>query len=227
MNLRLDHVFILTEADAPAGDKLVQAGLPEGAGRSHKGQGTTNRRFEFSNGMLELLWVHDAEESLNGLAAGLKFVERATNLNTETSACPFGIILGPCDSPPHTDSADPETVPFSGWTYQPDFFPPPTAFHVGTNSDILSEPLCVYAPFFRAPVIEPNNSAEPKPFQRVTQTDFSIASEFLSETLAAVSKAAGLKLTVGNEHLMQITFDHGHCGMQRDLRPALPLIIYW
>lgn len=229
MSLRLDHVFILTQSDARAGDRLVQLGMPESAGRSHKGQGTTNRRFEFSNGMLELLWVHNVKEAVNGPAAGLNFLERCNDLNTEAGACPFGIILGPSDSSVRSDSSagvDSTIEPFSGWEYQPDYFPPPTAFHVGMNSEILSEPLCVYAPFFRAPVIE-NKSAELQSFQRVTQTELMVACDALSETLVAANKAAGLRLKAADEHLMQITFDDGRLGMRCDLRPGLPLIILW
>ncbi len=59
----LDHLFIFTDIDAPAADRLVSFGLTEGTSNVHPEQGTACRRFFFHNCMLELLWVHDPEEA--------------------------------------------------------------------------------------------------------------------------------------------------------------------
>ena len=77
MNLELDHVFILVEPEAEVADLLLAQGIREGRGNKHPGQGTSNRRFYFSNGMLEFLWIHDAEEALNGSGRDLCLPERA------------------------------------------------------------------------------------------------------------------------------------------------------
>ena len=108
----LDHVFILTDMEAPGADKLVEFGLIEGSPNVHPGQGTANRRFFFKNVMLELLWVTDKEES------------RASDLSVLCDrahppiASPFGICLRPVDTPP-------EAPPFSGWHYTPSYLPAP------------------------------------------------------------------------------------------------------
>lgn len=51
----IDHVFICTSRGATAAELLKRAGLREGTPNVHPGQGTTCRRFFFSNFMLELL----------------------------------------------------------------------------------------------------------------------------------------------------------------------------
>ncbi len=52
MNLELDHTFILVKPEAKVADLLLSLGMEESFSREHQGQGTSNRRFEFSNGML-------------------------------------------------------------------------------------------------------------------------------------------------------------------------------
>jgi len=219
VNLRLDHVFILTEVGAAVADQLVSIGLQESFGRVHKGQGTANRRFEFGNGMLELVWVHNAHEAMSGPGAMLRLAERAAHLNDRATS-PFGIVLGPADSN--------SELPFSGWSYQPDYFAPPMAFHVGKNSERLAEPLCIYAPFFKAPDKgDQEISSSQTDFSNITQITLSVACDALSDQLTAVSFARGLQIVACEEHLMELTFDHSRQGMRKDLRPDLPLVINW
>ena len=220
MKLRVDHVFILTGAGAPAADKLVSYGLAESFGRVHKGQGTSNRRFEFSNSMLELLWVHDEQEAMTGSGAMLHLAERVAGIGD--NACPFGIILSP-------SNGNDRDLPFTGWSYQPDYFEPPMAFHIGSDSEQLSEPLCVYAPFFKATPkqkqLPEQSPSPPGGFGQVTQIRLTVASDVLSDQLAAVSGAPGLQISTGTEHLMELSFDHSRQGISADFRPDLPLII--
>ncbi len=219
MNLCLHHFFILTEVEAPAAAKLLSLGLQESFGRVHQGQGTANRRFEFNNGMLELLWVHDSQEALSGPGAMLRFAERTSQL--KDGASPFGIILCPLDG---NDGG----LPFNGWKYQPDYFTPPMAFHVGENSELLTEPLCIYAPFFKAS----DNSDEIKSplnngFANISHVNLSVACYALSDQLLAANTAHGLQIEASDEHLMELTFDHCRQGLREDFRPDLPLIIHW
>jgi len=85
MALELHHLFILTGAGAPQADFLSDLGLIEGARNSHPGQGTANRRFFFSNTMLELLYLRDAEEAANGPGNRLRIVDRTA----DCTASPF------------------------------------------------------------------------------------------------------------------------------------------
>jgi hypothetical protein len=91
--MHLHHFFIATSDIAPLQAKLDSAGLKDGAGRVHPGQGTQNIRYFFDNAYLELLFAHD--ESELGSAA-----VKPTGLNeriawTKTGACPFGFGLKP------------------------------------------------------------------------------------------------------------------------------------
>lgn len=212
MNLELDHFFILTDKPREAGDLLVSLGLEESFSRDHKGQGTSNRRFEFSNGMLEILYVRDSEEANNGPARNLRFPERVQKPN----ASPFGVILT------RTDNLDLGT-PFSGWEYQPDYFEPPNAFHIGNNSEIIEEPLCIYVPFV-GPV---SRSKEIGKFKSISNVHMSIPVGEMSKTLHSLKSTRRLEIETGNDHLVVVTLDGGSCGMSEDFRPNLPLIIHW
>jgi hypothetical protein len=212
VKLELDHFFILTDKPRETGDLLVTMGLNEGFSRDHMGQGTSNRRFEFSNGMLEILYVRDAEECNNGPAKNLKFTERVVN----ERASPFGLILVRADD----SNLD---MPFSGWEYQPDYFEPPKAFHVGDNSDVLEEPLCIYAPFI-GPVIRRKEAGK---FKSISSVQFSVQLDELSETLRSIQKTDRLQVEPGSAHLAMMTLDDGCSGSSKDFRPDLPLIINW
>ena len=212
MDLELDHIFILTDKPKEAGDLLVSMGLDESFSRDHKGQGTSNRRFAFSNGMLEILYVRDSEEANNGPAKNLRFPER---IQTE-NASPFGIVL--------TRTNDSKLgMPFSGWKYQPDYFEPPNAFHVGDNSEILEEPLCIYVPFI-GPV---SRIEEIGTFKFISNVQVSVPLGNMSDTLRTLQSADRLKIELGSEHMVMLTLDNGRSGLSKDLRPVLPLIINW
>jgi len=214
MNLELHHFFILVEPEAKVADLLVELGLKEGARNKHDGQGTSNRRFYFSNGMLEFLWIHNKEEAVNGPGRDLRFTERANG----PQASPFGVIFTRKDN----SNLD---MPFEGWKYKPDYFEPPWAFHVGANSNNLLEPLCFYMPF-----IEPTTSAcktEEGTFKSISQVKICTPSEPTSDVLEVADTADRLSIEHGNQHLMEITFDDWRCGRTSDLRPDIPLIINW
>ena len=103
MSFELDHFFILTSPGAPQAELLSGIGLIEGSPNDHPGQGTANRRFFFSDSMLELIYIRDANEAANGPGSRLGFVERAK----DPSASPFGLIF---KEVPKSSGA-----PFPGW----------------------------------------------------------------------------------------------------------------
>lgn len=212
LNLELDHFFILTEPEAKAGDLIASLGVKESFSRDHKGQGTSNRRFPVSNSMLELLWVRDEEEARTGPGKNLLLAERSKS----QAASPFGLIFT------RKDKAD-NALPFSGWNYQPDYFTPPMAFHVGENSNQVTEPLCIYAPF-----VEPiDRQIEKGTFQSISHVKVTVPSESISDTLLCASNSDSLDIALGAEHLLEVIFNAGVCGQSKDLRPDLPLIIRW
>ncbi|RMF21946.1 MAG: hypothetical protein D6756_11480 [Cyanobacteria bacterium J083] len=217
MNLELDHVFILVKPEARVANLLIAKGFEEGTRNIHPGQGTSNRRFFFSNGMLELIWIRNAQEAQNGAGRDLLLPERDTN----TTASPFGVILRRKDS---IDSQS-SKMPFDGWSYQPTYFEPPNAFHVGANSINISEPLCIYVPFTL-----PKSSVN----QEKINSSFAISNVCIhtpsadrNEVLEAVDRADRLSIQYGQEHLMEIVLNDRSTKKIVDFRPQIPLIMYW
>ena len=213
MAIQLDHCFILTEPGAPQADFLVDIGMVEGTTNDHPGQGTANRRFFFENTALELLYIRDAEEAMNGPASRLRCVEQGA----ESGASPFGIVVRRTD-----DSAD---DPFPGWRYFPQYFGADKYFQVGENSNVLEEPLCICMP-----IMPPAPSGQPpprEPFTRVTELRISVPVNRPSAVLETVGGCERISLTPGAPHHMEIIFDDGRAGQAKDLRPDLPLVVNW
>ena len=112
---------------------------------------------------------------------------------------------------------------FDGWKYQPDYFDPPMAFHVGNNSNQINEPLCIYAPF-----VEPvEKKIEEGLFRSISHVKITVPSNSISDTLSKAKNADGLEIVLGEKHLMEVSFNVGACGLSKDFRPSLPLIIMW
>jgi hypothetical protein len=214
MNLELDHLFILLEPKAEGANRLLEQGFQEGPCNTHPGQGTANRRVYFANGMVEFLWVRDADEARSGPGRDLCFPERAA----DPDASPFGMIFVP-----GTDPVIPK-MPFPGWHYQPDYFPPPKGFHVGANSENLMEPLCFYFPFHVPGVPRPQPQRNP---QTISEVVISTPSTDTQGVLALASQCDRLSIQSANEHLMEITLDYHAVGQTQDFRPALPLVLHW
>ena len=214
MHLTLDHFFILVEPEAKVADQLVSLGMREGPGNRHQGQGTSNRRFYFSNGMLEFLWVHDENEANTGPGRNLHFPQRVKS----PRASPFGLVL-------HRKDNLSSEMPFNGWSYQPDYFAPPWAFHVGDNSENFLEPLCIYVPFMEPKTAEVKSGDGV--FKFITQVKIVTPSNPLSEILTAANGADRLSIESGAEHRMEVIFDDNRCNRTLDLRPDLPLVIFW
>lgn len=130
MTLGLDHIFICTQVGAPEAQALVEAGFVEGSRNVHPGQGTSNRRFFFQHGFLELLWVHDPSEATSDRTAPTRLWERWSQRGSHAN--PFGICFAP-------QSTAPASIPFSAWTYEPIYLPASKRIHFAQGTT-LSEP---------------------------------------------------------------------------------------
>lgn len=213
MKLAIHHFFILVKPDGNEAELLRQAGMIESPGRVHKGQGTQNRLFHFANATLELLWVHDREEACHGPARDLKLYERSEN----PAASPFGLIF--CRQ---TEAGD--SMPFPGWHYQPDYFDPPTGFHVADTSVDTKEPLCIYMPF-----IAPGDTGPGRvegAYQLLSNITVTVAGATLSPILQQLNETDRLSILPGQAPLLTLTFDAGAQGHRIDFRPTLPLVIH-
>jgi len=213
MNIELDHFFILTDPGASQADLLSGIGLIEGPRNDHPGQGTANRRFFFSNTALEFLYVSDADEAAHGHGSRLRFPDRTQN----TSASPFGLIVRAT-----SESTD---VPFPGWRYCPEYFRSDQCFHVGENSDLLEEPLCICMPL-DMPLPE-DQLRLANPDMTVTELRLSVPIVQPSLTLEAIADCEGISLRLNEPHRLELVFNEEEEGKSIDMTPDLPLIVRW
>ena len=213
MTIELDHFFILTGPGAPQAELLSEIGLIEGTPNDHPGQGTANRRFFFADSMLELAYVQDTNEAVNGPGSRLRIAERAANAGTS----PFGIVV--------RASQESALEPFPGWCYRPDYLENGKYFHIGENSGLLEEPLCIYVPFKL-----PAATGQPlpaDPFTSVTEICISVPVSHPSVVLETLAQCERISLRLNEPHRLEIVFNQGKQGNFRDLRPDLPLLIRW
>ncbi len=213
MTIELHHFFILTDPGAPEADLLSEIGLIEGACNDHPGQGTANRRFFFRNSMLELLYVRDPNEATNGRGSRLRFVERTA----DAKASPFGLIVKATDKL--------ASLPFPGWRYCPEYFQSDQCFHVGDNSDLLQEPLCICMPLGLSLLesqLPPQNSN-----RTVTEIRISVPVVRPSLTLEAMAECEGVTLRLNEPHRLELVFNEEQEGKSNDMTPNLPLVVRW
>ena len=188
-------------------------GLTEGPRNDHPGQGTANRRFFFSNTALEFLFVCDSDEAAGGRGSRLRIPERAKS----SRASPFGLIVRATG-----ESAD---MPFPGWHYCPEYFRDDQCFHVGENSDLLEEPLCICMP---------RNLPSPdtrlwlaNPNMNLTELRISVPVVRPSSTLEAIADCERVSLQLNEPHRLELVFNDEEKGMEKDMTPELPLSFRW
>lgn len=214
MFFELDHFFICTDVGAPEAEALASFGFVEGPPNTHPGQGTANRRFFFDDAMLELLWVHDEAEAGSEPARRLHLLERWQG--RRAGASPFGVIFRP------VEAAAP-VPPFPGWTYRPVYLPEDLSFHIGQNSDDITEPFCVYVNF----VPQQRDSPQPEGFRTVTALRIYSPMTHKSAILEAAENAGAVRFLEGKAPLMEIGFAEERGGRVHDFRPGLPLRVCW
>lgn len=223
MAFEFDHLLLCTDIGAYAADHLISFGLVEGTSNTHPGQGTANRRFFFHNAMLELLWVQDAEEAKSEPIRPTRLWERWTN--RKDGACPFGICL-------RSGTVGGDTVAFSSRAYRPPYLPETLSIAVGTNSDLLAEPMLFQIPFGGRPDQYPTEKAQPLKhhvdLREITRVELvSPAAGNPSPEFQAVIDTNQVKVRVGVDYCVELGFDGEVQGHQVDFRPELPLIISW
>lgn len=213
MGAEVDHVFVCCDVGAPEAAALVAAGLTEGAPNTHPGQGTACRRFFFRNAYIELFWVHDPLEAQSDRARPTRLWDRWRQRGA--AASPFGIILRP-------GADDPTPVPpFPTWSYRPSYMPAGAAIEIAQGT-ALGEPELFYLGLARGR----GSAGHGGPPFDLTGVD--VWTRASRSPAAAALEAAGLvRFHVGEDHLMELTFDHAALGVSLDLRPTLPLTLRW
>ncbi|MEO0647160.1 MAG: VOC family protein [Cyanobacteria bacterium J06650_10] len=225
----LDHLFICTDINAPAANRLRELGLTEGLANRHPGQGTENRRFFFHNAMLELLWVYSPEEAQSEAIRRTHLWERWQQ-RSQRQICPFGLCLRPTAD--HS-AASPLSPLFSAWDFRPPYLPPSLSISVGNNSHLLAEPMLFQTPFSKRP--DQKSSEKLLPLNHalgLTELTGVVLSmpagvRQLSAELNAVLDATQIKLQEDSQYYVELLFDGETKKQQADLRPDLPLIIRW
>jgi len=179
MGYEIDHIFVLTDAGAPAADALLQLGFTEGPPSRHEGQGTANRRFFFDNAMLELLWVESVEDASGPVARPLLLAERW--IGRSNSASPFGICLRP-------NNAQTILPPFECYEYRPSYFPEGLVAHIGQGTP-LSEPLWFFMAHSRRSQASPLKP-HPAPEHRIGVSSITEVTITLPGTPSPITNAA-------------------------------------
>lgn len=217
----VDHVFILCSQGAPEAAGLLAAGLVEGSGNSHPGQGTACRRFFFHNAYLELLWVEDPRQAASAATWRTRLLERWTDRGQ--GASPFGIALRP------EVAGTPVEPPFATWPYTPRYLP--DGWSLAMASDVpLSEPQMFFMAFAQrpdAPFAPVRQSLEhPLGVQELTGVTIRVPYEDPWSPAARALATLGLvSWERGGEDLMELRFDGVEAGRSIDLRPGLPLVL--
>jgi hypothetical protein len=213
MRIELDHLFVCTNRGAPEAEKLVQLGLHEGPPNQHPGQGTANRRFAFTNAMIELFWVSDATEAQSPSTQRTLLWERWSG--REGNASPFGICLRPVD-PQDTEP------PFPAWEYRPAYLPDPLVMHIGDVG--IEEPMWVYLSFMRRAQREHWFIEHPIGIREITGLTLTSPVALRSPAARRIVESGVLSTRTGAASLLEIEFDSKRRKDHVDLRPHLPFI---
>ena len=232
MALFLDHLVVCTSAGAPEAEALTAAGLSEGPGNDHPGQGTACRRFGFRNAYLELLWVHDEAEARGPVTAPLRLWERWRG-RADGHTCPFGIGLRRDDGAA-AGGVDAGPAPFPTWPYRPRYLPRGMTMAVATNSAVLHEPILFLlpSPRLRSAAAAGDGDAltwrvHASGVRAVTRVSLTAPAAAPSAPLAAVAAAGIVERVAAAAHVLVLGFDGETAGRHVDLRPTLPLILRW
>ena len=213
MTYEIDHLMIMTDVGAPAANQLVEAGITEGAPNTHPGQGTTNRRFFFNNGMLEFIWVHDEDEATNNLTKPTYLLPRWQGRGK--SASPFGVCFRP------TSLELP--APFPSWDYKPEYLPEGMSMQIADTVNQIQEPFLFFASRLKAPDQKIEHSAG---MENITSVHIIHPYPNLSSpSIGAIQQLVSFE--AGNTHLLTVTFDDHNQGKTLDFQPDLPLIIHF
>jgi hypothetical protein len=194
VTLCLDHIFVCTSVGAPEAQALLDAGFVEGSRNVHPGQGTSNRRFFFEHGFLELLWVHDETEATSARTGPTRLWERWSL--RAGKANPFGICFSSQSEADHP-------LPFASWAYEPVYLPKSKRIYFAQGT-ALGEPELFALSWPQLPA-----AAAPQPrTHRLPLT-----------SMLAVS--VGLSSTDDLSEPMRAARDSGLIKVHRSIRPEL------
>jgi hypothetical protein len=221
--IELDHIFVCASHGGEEARSLEQFGLSEGTPNVHAGQGTACRRFFFRNAYLELLWVTDPAEVQSAVVSPTHLWERWSGRSS--GGCPFGLVFRP-------STQNEGGVPFPSWEYRPPYLPESLSLHVGTNADVLTEPILFYLPIAR----RPDSSSAPgrqvlghaAGLRELTRIELvSPHADSRSPAFEALLSTGVVRQRAGTGQLVELGFDGESKGREVDFRPGLPVMFRW
>ncbi|MEO1516894.1 MAG: VOC family protein [Bacteroidota bacterium] len=239
--LQVDHVNIWIDEPAAGKKKLEALGftaIPDSLCQVHQGQGTTGRYFYFLNAYLELIFINDREEFERNAQKNnaLDFLERSNS--PDNGFCPFGVAL-------KVDGYDREKIPFDVVAYSQDWMGHGNNIYTAKNSKTKKEEPSIFVVY---PEIEfdvfdskddllniPNQYAMWRQFyqhdngvEKITKIKIhSHQLEETSQTVQALRQIGTVELLEGEPYLMDLYFDDHRQNQSHDLRPVLPLRIFY
>jgi Glyoxalase-like domain len=193
----IDHIFIFTGSKGKVADQLVSFGLTEGSSRIHKGQGTTNRKFYFENFFLEILWVHDENETKSDLIKPTRLWQRA-NYQTNNFS-PFGLCLVNTD----------ETYNLfeKSLKYQPDYFPAGLSIDILPNENQPELPWTFRLPFKEQKKNEVESPSHANGIKRLTKAQFTYRNLDDDDFIEKFKNESKIKFVAGSDLKLALTFD--------------------
>jgi len=223
MDYALDHVFVCCSVGGTEAELLTRAGLTEGSPNTHPGQGTSCRRFFFSNAYLELLWISDSQEASSETSAPTRLLERWRGRAEQSS--PFGIALRPARN------AATIPLPFETWAYAPPYLPPGFTIEMAAATT-LTEPEMFFARFAKRPDERLGAAREPvtHPLGVSELSSLKITTKFdvpSSPAARALVRHGLVAFSAGEASCLEIGLDAERKGRELDLRPRLPLVLRW
>jgi hypothetical protein len=213
VQVELDHLFICAAPGAPEAEKLIRFGLSEGTPNDHPGQGTANRRFAFSNAMIELLWVYEPEEAQSQVSARTMLWDRWVGPRDRT--CPFGV----CVRPVNLRDGIP---PFPGWEYRPAYLPASLSMHIGEAG--IEEPMWVYLSFLTRSQRRDWFREHAAGIREITRLTLHTPVALRSRAAQILVDAEVIDVASSTSYGLEVEFDRKRTGRRVDFRPDLPLI---
>ena len=233
--IEVDHVYIWVTPDAEREIRALEdAGFTvDREPTHHEGQGTSAVSVEFRNAYLELLYLDPTVSVAAKMTEDVTEYRRRANWRT-TGWSPIGIGF-------HRKDGVSSALPFATRPYQPEWLEPGTSIErLGLETDSLAPRLFVLPDYLAvedsialaelvaadtafAALLEHATGAGRLTHVRVVVAD----PKGRTEAVRMLEDAHLLEIRVGQQALLELTFDDGIQGRMSDLRPTLPLVLHY
>jgi hypothetical protein len=222
--LSFDHLFILVGESAPSVKMLVDAGLRNDPDTlHHTGQGTSAVFFNFNNFYVELMWISHKEEAEK---PGNKIIDMF--LDQKRGGSPFGFVVA-------RSSNETDSIPFLTESMYADWLRPNESIKFALSDDIMLPSIIVvprYLDYDSINVRYPEAIREliDHPIGSLTLTSIRFRgprSKPESTAIIELVRQGIAEFVEDKNHLVELIFNNGKSGKRIDVRPNLPLIIYY